>query len=83
MQSKVYKDLQGIKNISLIDPLNYFDFIQVLKHCFLIITDSGGIQEEAPTLKTPVFILRNQTERTEGVEKGVGLMLGTDKTNII
>ncbi|MFL2645407.1 MAG: non-hydrolyzing UDP-N-acetylglucosamine 2-epimerase [Dehalococcoidia bacterium] len=83
VQSKVYKDLQGIKNISLIDPLNYFDFIQVLKHCFLIITDSGGIQEEAPTLKTPVFILRNQTERTEGVEKGVGLMLGTDKTNII
>ena len=83
VQSTVFNTLNNVANISLIDPLNYFDFIHLLKESFLIITDSGGIQEEAPSLQIPVFILRNNTERTEGLHSKVGLILGTDKNNII
>tara|TARA_A100001037_G_scaffold9040_2_gene8918 strand:- start:2633 stop:3769 length:1137 start_codon:yes stop_codon:yes gene_type:complete len=83
VQSIVGKLLKNTENVSLLDPLNYFDFIQVLKHAYLIITDSGGIQEEAPTLQIPVFILRNRTERSEGITKGIGLILGTNKNTII
>ena len=79
----VFNTLNNVSNISLIDPLNYFDFIHLLKQSFLIITDSGGIQEEAPSLQIPVFILRNNTERTEGIQNKVGLILGTVKENII
>ena len=83
VQGTAYNVLNNISNISLIEPLDYFDFIHLLKQSFLIITDSGGIQEEAPSLQIPVFILRNNTERTEGIQNKVGLILGTDKENII
>lgn len=70
------------KNIHLTDPLDYLDLLYVLNKSKLVLTDSGGIQEEAPSFNVPVLILRQKTERPEGVEAGVAWLVGTDK-NII
>ncbi len=75
--------LEKYRNIKLIDPLSYTDFIPVMAAADLILTDSGGIQEEAPALGTPVFVLRNKTERPELIESGAGKLIGTDKDNIV
>lgn len=75
--------LKNIANIVLIPPLNYPDMIYLMKHSSLILTDSGGIQEEAPTLQTPTLVLRNVTERMEGVEAGTAVLVGTKRDNIV
>lgn len=67
------------KNIYLTDPLDYLDLLYVLSKSKLVLTDSGGIQEEAPSFNVPVLILRQKTERPEGVEAGVAYIVGTDK----
>jgi UDP-N-acetylglucosamine 2-epimerase len=75
--------LGNVPNIHLIDPMDYFDFVQVMKKAFLILTDSGGIQEEAPTLGVPVLVLRNETERPEAVEAGTVRLAGTSREKIV
>jgi UDP-N-acetylglucosamine 2-epimerase (non-hydrolysing) len=74
--------LKRVKNIHLIEPLDYFSFIWVLNRAYLILTDSGGIQEEAPSLGKPVLVMRNVTERTEGIEAGTAKLIGTESEKI-
>jgi UDP-N-acetylglucosamine 2-epimerase (non-hydrolysing) len=83
VKTVVFDKLSGIENITLTEPLNYFDFIQLLKQSILVITDSGGLQEEAPSFGIPVMILRNKTERNEGIKSGAGLIIGTNASTII
>ena len=75
--------LKGKENIHVIDPLSYEAFVPLMSASDLILTDSGGIQEEAPALGTPVFVLRNKTERPELLESGAGRLIGTEKDRII
>jgi UDP-N-acetylglucosamine 2-epimerase (non-hydrolysing) len=70
--------LRGTKGIVLTEPLDYRDFVKLLKSCYFIITDSGGIQEEAPSLRKPVLLMREVTERPEAVKAGAVKLVGTD-----
>lgn len=79
----VEKELNGAINVSLLPPLPYEPFVQLMKRSYLILTDSGGIQEEAPSLGKPVLVLRNVTERPEGVEAGTLRIVGTDQQKIV
>jgi len=79
----VYDMLKGFKNIHLIEPLDYARLIYLMNKSYLVLTDSGGIQEEAPTLKKPVLIMRDVTERMEGVEAGVATLVGTNVDRIV
>jgi UDP-N-acetylglucosamine 2-epimerase (non-hydrolysing) len=79
----VYPLLKGIRNIHLTDPLDYPFLIWLMKRSYLVLTDSGGIQEEAPSLGKPVLVLRDVTERTEGIEEGTALLVGTDRRRIV
>ena len=79
----VYKLLKAIKNIHLIKPLEYEPFIYLLKHSYLVLTDSGGIQEEAPSLGKPVLVMRETTERPEAVEVGTVEIVGSNKKKIV
>ena len=63
--------------------MDYQSFIYLIKKCYLVLTDSGGIQEEAPSLCKPVLVMRNQTERPEGIEAGTLKLVGTQSKNII
>ena len=65
-------------NIHLIDPLNYEPFIYILKYCHIVLTDSGGIQEEAPSLGKPVIVMRDSTERPEAVDAGTVVLSGAN-----
>lgn len=76
------KELGKVKNIFLIEALNYDELVFALQNCYLLLTDSGGLQEEAPTFGKPVFILRDNTEREEAVQRGAAKILGTDTENI-
>ena len=75
--------LGGIKRAYLIEPLDYLPFVHLMSKVYLILTDSGGIQEEAPSLGKPVLVLRETTERPEVIEAGVAKLVGTDKDLII
>ena len=77
------KYLSKVSNIFLLKPLDYFSFIYLMKVSYLILTDSGGIQEEAPTFKKPVLVLRNETERPEAKNSGAAIMVGTNKNKIV
>lgn len=79
----VYKLLSHSPNILLTPPLNYPDFVLLMKNAFLILTDSGGIQEEGPSLDKPVLVLRNITERPEAIKAGTVKLVGTNSKNII
>lgn len=83
VQKPVYSLLGGIDNLYLINPLDYFSFIYLLDKAYLVLTDSGGIQEEASSLGKPVLVLRDKTERSEGVESGVLKIIGTQYEKII
>lgn len=78
-----YEELNGIERIYLMDPLNYREFALLMKNSYLIITDSGGIQEEAPALGKPVLVVRDNTERWEAVESGTVKLIGADMNAII
>ena len=82
VKEKAYKILGGHERIKLTDPLNVIDFHNIIARAYLILTDSGGIQEEAPSLGKPVLVLRDTTERPEGVEVGTLKLVGTDKNRI-
>ena len=79
----VNKILRGIDNIYLIAPLDYEPFVFLMSQCFLIITDSGGIQEEAPSLGKPVLVMRDVTERPEAVTAGTVKLVGTNCSKIV
>ncbi|TKS56996.1 non-hydrolyzing UDP-N-acetylglucosamine 2-epimerase [Mesohalobacter halotolerans] len=83
IQKPVYDLLSDISNIKLIDPLAYPEFIWLMNQSYMIITDSGGVQEEAPSLGKPVLVMRDTTERPEAVEAGTVILVGTDKEKII
>jgi len=75
----VEEELDGVERIHLIDPLEYEPFANVMGRSAIVLTDSGGIQEEAPSLGKPVLVLRNTTERPEAVHAGTVKLIGTDK----
>ena len=75
--------VHGIDNIHLIDPLSYPSFVWLMNQSYLIITDSGGVQEEAPSLGKPVLVMRDTTERPEAVDAGTVILVGTNKSKII
>lgn len=75
--------LGGLPNVRLVEPMDYFDFVKAMGRAHLILTDSGGVQEEAPTLGAPVLVLRNETERPEAVEAGTVRLAGTRKEDIL
>lgn len=75
--------LAGHESIVLTRPLDYFDLVAALKHASFALTDSGGIQEEAPTFGTPVLVMREVTERPEGVRAGIAQLVGTDHDKIV
>jgi UDP-N-acetylglucosamine 2-epimerase (non-hydrolysing) len=83
VQEPVKRILSDIENIILIDPLTYQDFIWLMNRSKIIITDSGGIQEEAPSLGKPVLVMRDTTERPEAVKAGTVLLVGTDEDLIV
>lgn len=83
VQKPVKKILSNIDNINLINPLEYELFALLLKHSYLILTDSGGIQEEAPSLGKPVLVMRNLTERIEAIKAGTVKLVGSNKETII
>lgn len=83
VRETVNKILKDTKNIFLVEPMDYITFIKLLSNATLILTDSGGIQEEAPTLKKPVLLMRNTTERPEALESGIVKLVGTDKDKIV
>ena len=83
VKGPVHQHLAGLKNIFLIDPLTYEPFVLLMKHSHLILTDSGGIQEEAPSLDIPTLVMRENTERAEAVEAGTVKLVGTDPGRIV
>ena len=83
VQKPVYNILSKIKNIYLIEPLEYLPFVYLMDKCYLVLTDSGGIQEEAPGLGKPVLVMRNTTERPEAVDAGTVILVGVDKEKIV
>ena len=83
VQKPVYDILGNTTNIFLISPLDYLPFIYLMQHSYIILTDSGGIQEEAPSLGKPVLVMRDTTERPEAVEAGTVKLVGTNKDLIV
>ncbi|QFU77724.1 UDP-N-acetylglucosamine 2-epimerase (non-hydrolyzing) [Halioglobus maricola] len=79
----VYQALGGLENIQLIEPLDYLPFVRLMDRAHIILTDSGGIQEEAPSLGKPVLVMRDSTERPEAVDEGTVRLVGTEKEKIV
>jgi UDP-N-acetylglucosamine 2-epimerase (non-hydrolysing) len=83
VQEPVYRLLGDVPHISLLPPLDYLPLVHLMKHARLILTDSGGIQEEAPAFGIPALVLREVTERPEGVSAGVLKLVGTATSRIV
>src|SRR5690606_1723210 len=83
VRGPVYERLGGIDNVHLIDPLDYLPFVYLMQCAHFVLTDSGGIQEEAPSLGKPVLVMREVTERPEAVEAGTVRLVGTDYERIV
>jgi UDP-N-acetylglucosamine 2-epimerase (non-hydrolysing) len=83
VRDPVFSILGGLDNVYLLDPLDYMPFVWLMRHAELILTDSGGIQEEAPSLGKPVLVMRTVTERPEAVEAGTVRLVGTDPSSIM
>ncbi len=83
VKNVVMEELKKIKNIFLIKPLEYLEFIFLMSKSYIILTDSGGVQEEAPSLNKPVLVMRNTTERPEAVAHGKVKLVGTNQIKII
>ena len=77
------EDLSDLKNMFLIEPLEYLSFVYLMEKSTIVLTDSGGIQEEAPGLGKPVLVMRNTTERPEALEAGTVKLVGTNSEKII
>lgn len=83
VQEPVFRILRDIPQITLLSPLDYRPMVHLMKHASLILTDSGGLQEEAPSLGIPVLVMRETTERPEGLEAGTLKLVGTETANIV
>jgi UDP-N-acetylglucosamine 2-epimerase (non-hydrolysing) len=83
VQQPVNAILADVPNVHLIAPLDYEPFVYLLKHCHIVLTDSGGIQEEAPSLGKPVLVMRDVTERPEAIEAGTVRLVGADRARIV
>jgi len=83
VQKTVYPLLEGVPSISLLPPLDYLAFINLMNRADIVLTDSGGLQEEAPALHKPVLVMRETTERPEGVSAGVARVIGTEQAHIV
>lgn len=83
VKEKIYKHLDNIKNIHLLSPLDYPNLVYLMKNAKLILTDSGGIQEEAPSFGCPTLVMRYETERQEGIEAGVSTLVGAEYDKIV
>jgi UDP-N-acetylglucosamine 2-epimerase len=83
VRKKAYAALASLRNIHLIEPLTYKPFVKLLERSYLVLSDSGGLQEEAPALGKPILVMREATERPEGVEAGVNILVGTNKDLIV
>lgn len=83
VRQPVMEVLGSLSNVSLIEPLDYLSMVNIMKRSTLILTDSGGIQEEAPTFGVPVLVMRDTTERPEAQEAGVARLVGTDRQRIV
>jgi UDP-N-acetylglucosamine 2-epimerase (non-hydrolysing) len=79
VRNQAYSLLDNVDNVHLVEPLSYIDFVGVMKAASLCLTDSGGVQEEAPGLRVPVLVLRETTERPEGVEAGCATLVGSNR----
>lgn len=83
VQEPVNRILKDVKRVTLLPPLDYLPLVHLMKHATLILTDSGGIQEEAPTFGIPVLVMRETTERPEGIEAGILKLVGTETSRIV
>ena len=83
VHDKVYNALEHLPNVILTNPLDYPELVCLMKNTKLVLTDSGGIQEEAPTFGNPVLVMRYETERTEGVSAGFAKLVGADIDKIL
>ena len=83
IQRPVTEALANVSNVHLCDPLNYKDFVWLLNESALVLTDSGGIQEEAPSFGKPVLVMRETTERPEGIESGNAILVGHNRNAIV
>ncbi|MBM3968115.1 MAG: UDP-N-acetylglucosamine 2-epimerase (non-hydrolyzing), partial [Planctomycetes bacterium] len=83
VQAPVTRELMGLDNVFLIPPVDYESFLFLMMHSSIILSDSGGVQEEAPSLGKPVLVMREKTERPEGVEAGTCVLVGTSPDTIV
>jgi UDP-N-acetylglucosamine 2-epimerase (non-hydrolysing) len=83
VRQTVMATLAGSERIYLTEPLDYITFINLMRHAHLVLTDSGGVQEEAPTLRKPLLVLRKLTERPEAFQAGLSKVVGTDQEAIV
>ena len=83
VKNKIYDRLERYSNIKLLAPLDYPNLVYLMKNAKLILTDSGGIQEEAPSFGCPTFVMRYETERQEGIDAGVSVLVGADYDKIV
>lgn len=83
VKNKIYAKLEQFKNVHLLPPLDYPNLVYLMKNAKLILTDSGGIQEEAPSFGCPTLVMRYETERQEGIDAGVSILVGADYDKII
>ena len=83
VREPVYRRLGSLPNVVLLDPLDYVTFVDLMRRAYLLLTDSGGIQEEGPSLGKPILVMREKTERPEAVEAGTVKLVGTDETRIL
>jgi UDP-N-acetylglucosamine 2-epimerase (non-hydrolysing) len=83
VREPVSRILEGQRNVHLVEPLEYLPFVYLMDRSYLILTDSGGIQEEAPALGKPVLVMRNTTERPEAIEAGTARLVGTQQQSIV
>jgi UDP-N-acetylglucosamine 2-epimerase (non-hydrolysing) len=83
VQEPVNRILKGVEGVTLLPPLDYLPLMHLMKRSTLILTDSGGLQEEAPSFGVPVFVMRETTERPEGVDAGTLKLVGTETSHIV
>ena len=83
VKGTVERLLCDLPGMYLIDPVDYLEFVHLMNRSYLILTDSGGVQEEAPSLGKPVLVLREVTERPEGVQAGTAVVVGTNRERIV
>ena len=83
VREPVNRILKNVDNVHLIEPQDYLPFVYLMNQAHIIVTDSGGVQEEAPSLGKPVLVMRDTTERPEAVEAGTVKLVGTDKARIV